>query len=238
MVFINSAILIWVYMTGWYFVAISKKRNDVADIAWGLGFILVTGFSLIFNPNIKLIISLILISFWGIRLATHIYNRNKNKKEDYRYEQWKNKAYIKVFMTQGFFMWLMCWPILGSKGNVEWFNLVGILLWMIGYYFEVVADRQLKKFISNPKNKGKIMQSGLWAYSRHPNYFGEVTMWWGIWLLNFNLNWWTLVGPATITFLILQVSGVPLLERKYKDNKEFEDYKKRVSVFVPWKPKK
>ncbi|KKQ30066.1 MAG: hypothetical protein US68_C0012G0006 [Candidatus Shapirobacteria bacterium GW2011_GWE1_38_10] len=225
-------------MTGWYFVAISKKRNDVADIAWGLGFILVTGFSLIFNPNIKLIISLILISFWGIRLATHIYNRNKNKKEDYRYEQWKNKAYIKVFMTQGFFMWLMCWPILGSKGNVEWFNLVGILLWMIGYYFEVVADRQLKKFISNPKNKGKIMQSGLWAYSRHPNYFGEVTMWWGIWLLNFNLNWWTLVGPATITFLILQVSGVPLLERKYKDNKEFEDYKKRVSVFVPWKPKK
>lgn len=225
-------------MMGWYLVALSKKRNDVADIAWGLGFILVTIFNLIFNPISKLFISLILISFWGIRLASHIYKRNKNRKEDYRYEQWKNNAYTKVFITQGFFMWLIGWPILASKGNMEWFNLAGILVWIIGFYFEVVADRQLKKFVSNPKNKGKIMQKGLWAYSRHPNYFGEVTMWWGIWLLNFNFNWWTLIGPATITFLILQVSGVPLLEKKYKDNKEFEDYKKRVSVFVPWKPKK
>lgn len=238
MVFLSSIILIWIYMTGWYLVATVKKRNDIADTAWGLGFILVNIFSLMFNPSIKLLISLILISFWGIRLATHIYNRNKNKKEDYRYEQWKNNAYTKVFMTQGFFMWLICWPILGSMGNMEWFNLVGILVWMIGFYFEVVGDRQLKKFISNPKNKGKIMQKGLWAYSRHPNYFGEVTMWWGIWLLNFNLNWWTIVGPLTISFLILKVSGVPLLEKKYQGNKEFEDYKKRVSVFIPWKPKK
>jgi steroid 5-alpha reductase family enzyme len=237
MVFLNSAILIWVYMTLWYGVSVLKKRNDIADIAWGLGFILVAGFSLIFNPNIKLMISLILISFWGIRLATHIYKRNKNKKEDYRYEQWKNNAYFKVFVTQGFFMWLICWPILGSKENIEWFNLIGIAVWVVGYYFEVVADRQLKEFIGQAKNKGKIMQEGLWAYSRHPNYFGEVTMWWGIWLLNLNLNWWTIVGPLTITFLILKVSGVPLLEKKYEGNKEFENYKKRVSVFIPWWPK-
>lgn len=224
-------------MTLWYGVSVLKKRNDIADIAWGLGFILVAGFSLIFNPNIKLMISLILISFWGIRLATHIYKRNKNKKEDYRYEQWKNNAYFKVFVTQGFFMWLICWPILGSKENIEWFNLIGIAVWVVGYYFEVVADRQLKEFIGQAKNKGKIMQEGLWAYSRHPNYFGEVTMWWGIWLLNLNLNWWTIVGPLTITFLILKVSGVPLLEKKYEGNKEFENYKKRVSVFIPWWPK-
>jgi len=238
MVLIYSAILIWIYMTAWYLVSIVKKRNDIADTAWGLGFILVTIFSLVSNPSTKLLISLVLILAWGIRLAVHIYNRNKNKKEDYRYEKWKNNAYFKVFITQGFFMWLICWPILGSKENIEWFNLIGILVWMIGYYFEVVADRQLKDFISNSKNKGKIMQNGLWGYSRHPNYFGEVTMWWGIWLLNFNLNWWTIVGPLTITFLILKVSGVPLLEKKYKGNKEFEDYKKRVSVFIPWKTKK
>jgi steroid 5-alpha reductase family enzyme len=110
---------------------------------------------------------------------------------------------------------------------------VGVLVWLVGFYFEAVGDWQLKKFIKNPENKGKIMQSGLWAYSRHPNYFGEVTMWWGIWLLNFSQNWWTVVGPMTITFLILKVSGVPLLEKKYEGNKEFEDYKKRTSIFLP-----
>jgi steroid 5-alpha reductase family enzyme len=135
-------------------------------------------------------------------------------------------------------MWLICWPILGSKNSLEWFNFIGIIVWLIGFYFEATADKQLKEFIKNPKNKGKIMQSGLWAYSRHPNYFGEVTMWWGIWLLNLNPNWWTILGPLTITFLILKVSGVPLLEKKYQGNSEFEDYKKRVSVFIPWKPKK
>jgi steroid 5-alpha reductase family enzyme len=225
-------------MTLWYGMAVLKKRNDIADIAWGLGFILVAGFSLFSNPGPKLIISLILITIWGARLALHIYNRNKNKKEDYRYEQWKNNAYFKVFITQGFFMWLISWPLIISGGIFKWFNVFGILVWLIGFYFEATADKQLRSFIKNPKNKGRIMQSGLWAYSRHPNYFGEVTMWWGIWLLNQNSNWLSIVGPLTITFLILKVSGVPLLEKKYQDNQEFQTYKQKVSVFIPWWPKK
>jgi len=147
-------------------------------------------------------------------------------------------AYTKVFITQGFFMWLISWSLLWSDQNLKWFNLAGVIVWAAGFYFEATADKQLKQFLQNPKNKGKIMQSGLWAYSRHPNYFGEVTMWWGIWLLNFNPNWWTILGPLTITFLILRVSGVPLLEKKYEGRSEFEDYKKRVSIFIPWKPKK
>jgi steroid 5-alpha reductase family enzyme len=235
---ISSAILIWLYMSGWYLLSLLKKRNDIADIAWGLGFILVTVFNLIFNPIIKLFISLILISIWGIRLANHIYNRNKNKKEDSRYEKFKSNPYFKVFITQGFFMWLICLPIINSIGTLKWFNLFGILIWVIGFYFESRADKELKDFINKPSNKGKIMQSGLWAYSRHPNYFGEVTMWWGIWILNLSNLWWTVLGPLTITFLILKVSGVPLLEKKYEGNKEFQDYKKRVSVFIPWLPKK
>jgi len=224
-------------MTIWYLVSVVKKRNDIADTAWGLGFILVAIFNLIFNPGLKLLISLVLISIWGTRLAVYIYNRNKNKKEDSRYQQWKNNAYFKVFITQGFFMWLICWPVLLSKYELKWFNFIGIIIWIIGFYFESTADKQLREFIRNPGNKGKIMQNGLWAYSRHPNYFGEVTMWWGIWLLNQNSNWWAIVGPLTITFLILKVSGIPLLENKYKNNPEFVDYQKRVSVFVPWKPK-
>lgn len=233
MVLINAAILVWLYMTAWYGVSVIKKRNDIADTAWGLGFILVTVFVLIFNQSLKLLISLILISIWGIRLALHIYNRNKNKKEDYRYDQWKKNPYFKVFITQGFFMWLICLPVLASKNSLIWFNLIGILIWLIGFYFESTADRQLKDFIKNPENKGKIMQSGLWSYSRHPNYFGEVTMWWGIWLLNFSSNWWTIIGPLTITVLILFVSGIPLLEKKYENDKEFQKYKSKTSVFFP-----
>lgn len=224
-------------MTLWYGLSVIKKRNDIADIAWGLGFILVTIFNLILNPGLKLLISLVLVSIWGARLALHIYHRNKSKKEDYRYRKWKHDAYLKVFITQGFFMWLICWPILGSRPGLHWFNLMGILIWLVGFYFEATADRQLREFISNPTNKGKIMQSGLWAYSRHPNYFGEVTMWWGIWLLNLSSNWWTIVGPLTITFLILKVSGIPLLEQKYEGNQEFAEYQKRVSVFIPRPPK-
>jgi steroid 5-alpha reductase family enzyme len=235
---ITTAFLIWIYMTIWYGLSIFKKRNDIADTAWGLGFILVAIYNFLFNPSFKLLISFILVSIWGLRLAIHIYNRNKNKKEDYRYKQWKNNAYLKVFITQGFFMWLICWPIIFSQQNLNWLNILGIFIWITGFYFEATADKQLKKFINNPKNKGKIMQSGLWAHSRHPNYFGEVTMWWGIWLINLNPNWWAIVGPLTITFLILKVSGVPLLEKKYEGNPEFEKYKKKVSVFIPWWPKK
>ena len=234
MALICSAILVWFYMSFWYVLSVFKKRNDIADIAWGLGFIVVTIFNLIFNPTSKLFVSLVLVSIWGIRLASHIYNRNKNKKEDSRYESFKSNPYFKVFILQGFFMWLICWPVIFSVASFKWFNLFGVLIWLIGFYFESTADRQLKEFIQNHNNQGKIMQSGLWAYSRHPNYFGEVTMWWGIWLLKFNSNWLTIVGPATITFLILKVSGVPLLEKKYEGNVEFENYKKRVSVFVPW----
>jgi len=238
MAFLNSAVLIWCYMTSWYLISVSKKRNDIADIAWGLGFILVAGFNLILNPNTKLLISFLLIIIWGTRLSLHIYHRNKNKAEDYRYKQWKNNAYLKVFMTQGFFMWLICWPVINSFGNLKWFNSLGILIWIIGFWFESLADKQLKDFIKNPKNKGKIMQSGLWAYSRHPNYFGEVTLWWGIFLLNLGNSYWTIIGPLTITFLITKVSGIPLLEKKYEGNKEFQDYKNKVSPFIPWVQKK
>lgn len=238
MVLINTAILIWVYMTVWYIISVLKKRSDIADTAWGLGFILVTIFVFIFNQSTKLFFSLTLISIWGIRLSIHIYNRNKNKKEDYRYQQLKRNPYFKVFITQGFFMWLICFPIILSNNKLHLLNLVGILIWIIGFYFEATADKQLKEFIKNPKNKGKIMQSGLWSYSRHPNYFGEVTMWWGIWLLNFSSNLLTIIGPLIITILILKVSGIPLLEKKYENNEEFKNYKKRVSIFIPCCPKK
>ena len=239
MIFWLSLILVWVYMTGWYFFSLVKKRNDIADTAWGIGFILLSLFCLILNPTLKQLITFVLIFIWGSRLSWHIHQRNKNKPEDYRYQQFSKNAYIKVFMIQGFLLWLISFSYVFSQKSFSWFNLLGIFIWLFGFSFESIADRQLKIFLSNSKNKGKIMQSGLWAYSRHPNYFGESLLWWGIWLinLNFNQNWWTIIGPITITYLITQVSGIPLLENKMANNPEFKNYQRRVSVFIPWFPR-
>lgn len=238
MVLIISAILVWVYMTAWYVVSFVQKRNDIADVAWGLGFILISLYSLLVNQTSKLFFSFLLVSVWGIRLAVHIYQRNKNKKEDKRYQTFQDSPYVKVFLTQGFLMWLISLPIIASRGQIQWFNWFGILIWLFGFYFESRADRELRDFLQDKKKKGRIMKSGLWALSRHPNYFGEVVLWWGIWLLHLDTSWWTIVGPLTISFLILKVSGVPILEKRYEGNTEFEEYKKRVSVFFPWWPKK
>lgn len=235
-----SLILVWVYMTTWYLFSLYKKRNDIADTAWGIGFMVLSLFCFILNSTLKQLLTFVLIFIWGFRLSWHIYKRNKNKSEDYRYEKFKKNSYLTVFMTQGFLLWLISFSYIFSNLNFFWFNYLGVLVWIVGFYFEAIADFQLKNFLKNPKNKGEILQSGLWAYSRHPNYFGESLLWWGIWLLNLNLtqNWWTIVGPITITYLITKVSGVPLLENKMSQNPKFKDYQRRVSVFIPWFPKK
>lgn len=242
---ITSAILVWLYMTSWYAISISKKRNDIADIAWGLGFVLVA-FCNLFTGYLSFqsVLIVFLTTVWGGRLALHIYQRNKNKKEDFRYQAFKSNPYLKVYMLQGLFMFLISLPIIFISHldvtDWSWVNTIGIFIWVIGFYFESVGDGQLKSFLNNPQNKGKIMDQGLWKYTRHPNYFGEVTLWWGIWLISFyNSNSFIgIIGPLTITTLILFVSGIPLLEKKYQGNKLFDIYKSKTSVFIPWFHKK
>ena len=118
-------------------------------------------------------------------------------------------------------------------------DYIGIIIWIVGYYFEVTGDAQLKAFISKKENKGKLMKSGLWKYTRHPNYFGEATMWWGIFLIAFNVGgiFPAIISPLLITYLLLFVSGVPLLEKKYKDHPEWPEYSRKTSKFIPMPPK-
>lgn len=241
------------YMNLWFVISLLKKRNDVADIAWGLGFILIawTSFFLNGNSNNRGLLLCILISIWGLRLAFHIYNRNKGKTEDYRYLAWRQewgdwfyiRSYFQVYLLQGFFLFLIALPVILANNAAD-FNIgildgFGFLIWLIGFYFEVVGDAQLAKFIKNPANKGRLIQTGLWAYSRHPNYFGEVTLWWGIWLMTLSASngWYGIISPIVITFLILKVSGIPMLEKKMEQNPDFADYKRRVSAFFPTKAK-
>lgn len=252
--YVILSLILFIYMNLWYIVSVLKKRNDVADIAWGLGFVVMVWSSFILSGNfeIRSILVNLLVTIWGVRLAWHIYSRNSKKKEDYRYLAWREewgewfivRSYLQVFMLQGLFLFLIVQPVLfinnSSGRGMGIMDVIGTLVWCIGFYFEVVGDLQLKKFISQPQNKGKIIQSGLWKYTRHPNYFGEVAMWWGYFIiaLSYPGSFFTVIGPATITFLILFVSGVPLLEKKYEGRADFEDYKKRTSMFFPLPPKK
>jgi steroid 5-alpha reductase family enzyme len=240
-------------MTAWFVAAQLKGRNDVADVAWGLGFILAAAVSLYFggvqSPRGLLVSALVLL--WGGRLALHIHARNRGKGEDPRYRQWREewgrwfvlRSFLQVFMLQGLLLVVVATPVVFINGSpptpLSWLDALGLFVWLTGFAFEAVADWQLLCFIRNPANRGRLMTSGLWRYSRHPNYFGEVTLWWGLWLMALNLpgGWWTVVGPLTITFLILTVSGIPMLEKHYEGRADFQDYKRRTSPFFPLPPR-
>jgi steroid 5-alpha reductase family enzyme len=251
--YLTLAFILFGYMTAWFVISLVKKRNDVADIAWGLGFVLLSWISLFISQTYiqRGFMVNILISIWGLRLARHIYRRNKGKPEDYRYLLWRKewgkwfyiRSYLQVYLLQGIFLFMIVLPALFINHTIwqPWglFDYVGVTIWLIGFYFESTGDAQLTRFIRDPSNKGKIMQDGLWKYTRHPNYFGEVTQWWGIFIISLSIpgGIFTLIGPLTISYLILFVSGVPLLEKKYAGRADFEEYKKRTSVFFPLPPK-
>ncbi len=246
--FLVAIFIIFVSANVGFIVSLIKKRNDVADIFWGLGFLVVAWTLFIFASsfNLRGLIVNLLVTIWGLRLALHIGWRNRGKGEDFRYKAWRKswgksfywRSYLQVFILQGLFLFLICVTIIFVNTRIAEFSLfdiLGLIIWLIGFFFEAVGDYQLLQFTKNPANKGKIIQSGLWKYTRHPNYFGEVVLWWGIFCfaLSVPFGFLTILSPLTITFLILYVSGIPMLEKKYENNPEFADYKKRTSAFFP-----
>lgn len=256
---LTCGLSILVYMTAGFIISILRGRNDIADIAWGLGFVMVAIIASTINDNLGSLapLSLSLVTIWGLRLAVHIFLRNMNKNEDFRYAKWRHdwgkffliRSYLQVFLLQGLLMFLVVLPVIITVGlphttDVSAWAAAGILVWVTGFYFEAVGDWQLAKFISDKTNKGKLMDRGLWKYTRHPNYFGEVTQWWGLWIvlcatsLPASYKLLGLVGPVTITTLILFVSGIPLLEKKYAKNAEYQKYAKKTNMFFPWSQKK
>ncbi|MBN2504068.1 MAG: DUF1295 domain-containing protein [Bacilli bacterium] len=257
---VGVVILLIIYFSVFFVIAQIKNNNSIVDIGWGLGFVLVSWFSLIYtilNPNLTLylfqIVVTVLVTLWGLRLFLYIGIRNFKKPEDYRYvemrEKWKGKnpqvqAFLRVFMAQAGFMFLISFPILAAYTSTKDVPLalviIGAIITLTGLFFEGVGDYQLRQFIKKAENKGKIMQSGLWKYTRHPNYFGETLIWWGLLVIVVLSTYGYLapVSPLLITYLLLFVSGIPLLEKRYKDNPEFQAYAAKTSVFFPWVPKK
>ncbi len=240
------------YVSVWFVISLLIKRNDIADIAWGLGFVGVVIFLFITQAQtLQSTIVYILTIIWGIRLAIHIGVRSKDKPEDFRYKKWRDewgkyfvlRSYLQVYLLQGFFMWIISVPIIvvsmAKNQPISPFMFVGSIVWLIGFAFESIGDYQLMQFIKHKQNKYDIMQTGLWKYTRHPNYFGEVLVWWGIFIMVLPLEYgcWTIISPINISYLLLYVSGIPMLEAKYKDHQAFQDYKKRTSAFFPMLPK-
>jgi steroid 5-alpha reductase family enzyme len=252
-----GGIALFGYMIICYLIALKKHDFSIVDIAYGLGFLVVAWIGLLSTGTWYLgqLIPVILVSIWGIRLSGHIYIRNKKKgKEDFRYQAMRKRwgpsanlqAFVKIFQFQGIIIYIIALPVLLTTIRIQtpqfpFCSLIGIIIWFFGFYFESVGDAQLKSFLRNPDNSGKIMQSGLWRYTRHPNYFGEATMWWGLFFIALSVDiiyaWITLISPVLITFLLLNVSGVPLLEKHYENNAEFQEYRQKTSKFFPWFPK-
>lgn len=251
---VAAASAVFVYMTAVFLVAILAKDNSIVDIAWGPGFILVAIVTFFLRPGFEarnvLISGLVIV--WGLRLATHITLRNRGRGEDFRYAKWRKdwgrwfipRSFLQIFMLQAIFMLIVSSPVIIANRSAAsgWtvLDALGCLLWLVGFLFEAVGDYQLTRFKQKPESKGKIMMTGLWKYTRHPNYFGEAALWWGVFLIALSVpgGWLSIISPLTIGFLLLKVSGIPMLEKKYAGNEEFADYARRTSPFFPWFPKK
>jgi len=253
-VFLMAALAIACQMVFLWLLSIPLRNVSIVDIGWGMGFVLVAWVAAPKTGGPPTVLYS-LVTVWGVRLAWHLWLRNHGKPEDYRYVAMREKhgssfvwsSLLRVFALQGVIMWLIALPIMvaGAEAISEpcWILTgCGCALWSIGMFFEVVGDWQLARFKSNADNQGKVMDSGLWKYTRHPNYFGEFLIWWGHWLVCLALNdptkiWWTIISPALMTFLLLKVSGVALLEKAMKKRSpEYESYIQRTSAFFPRRP--
>jgi steroid 5-alpha reductase family enzyme len=242
-----------IFVTILFVWSLIVKRNDIADVAWGTGIFIVALISYVYGTQSSLSLMLtILAGLWGLRLTLRIFLRNRKKGEDFRYKKWRDtwgawfylRSFLQVYVLQGLLMVVVGSSfihasILGDHYSMNAISIIGFLIWTLGYFFEVVGDWQLDRFIAQKSAPDEILSSGLWKYSRHPNYFGEVTMWWGIWLMiaTLPMGYVALISPLTITFLILKVSGIPLLEKNFLHNPKFQEYKKRTSAFFPLPPR-
>ena len=246
--------IIFSYMTLWYGVALYAKRYDVVDVAWGLGFVLLAWVSLALRGSYShaQLVSAVLVTIWGVRLAGHIGARIlKRPTEDYRYQAMRTKwgtradqtAYRAIFITQGLLIVLVGLPAVAisfSRSTTNIVTYLGWTVWVAGIVIEAVADWQLRQFIvSRAAKSHKPCTIGLWHYSRHPNYFGEIVTWWGAGAVAVSLGaWWGIIGAITITILITRVSGIPPLEKKQVKNKEYDAYRAHTSILIPLPLKK
>ncbi|OGO26512.1 MAG: hypothetical protein A2Y54_03520 [Chloroflexi bacterium RBG_16_51_16] len=254
-IFLRLGLVIQVFMLLVWLCSLALKDSSIVDIFWGPGFVLTNWVAFGLTPEgyfaRKSLLS-VLVTIWGLRLGLHILVRNLGKPEDFRYQAmrieggktWWWISYFKVFVLQGFLMWLIAAPLLAAQIHSEpqhltWIDAGAVVIWVIGFFFEAAGDWQLMHFKADPSNKGRVLNTGVWRYTRHPNYFGDAVQWWGFYFLAVSAGgWFTLFSPMLMTGLLLRVSGVTLLEKTLKATKpEYQRYINSTSPFLPWFPK-
>jgi len=252
----STAIAVVLLMLAVWGLSVWRRDASIVDIFWGLGFAMIAIVSYQigggYEPRARLSAALTVV--WGLRLGIYLAWRNWGAGEDYRYQAMRRNigerfwlvSLVTVFGLQGVLMWVISWPIqiaqaIPQPAALGGFEFVGVALWMTGFAFESIGDWQLARFKSDPANRGRVMDRGLWRYTRHPNYFGDALLWWGLFLIALPVTHggWTVISPMLMSTLLMRVSGVPLLERKLaKTRPEYADYVRRTSAFLPWPPKR
>lgn len=249
------AVTAGVFLVLWI-VSLRTRNASLVDIWWGPGFALIALLSFALTPEGALSrrqLVLVLTTIWGLRLGTHLLVRNTGKDEDFRYaamrKAWGHgfgmKSLTRVFLLQAVLMWVVSFPVQAAMrsatpATLGFFDWLGILVWAFGLFFETVGDLQLARFKKDPANADRVMDRGLWRFTRHPNYFGDACAWWGLWLIAFAVpgGFWSIVGPITMTVLLTSVSGVPMLERKIGERRPgYDEYARRTSAFLPRPPR-
>lgn len=239
-----------------WLVSLALRDTGVVDLFWGLGFVAAAGAAAatVQEPlTARGWAVLLLTAAWAFRLSAHIALRNRGRGEDPRYAAWRRehgsvwslRSLVTVFLFQGLLCWIVSLPLqaaITARGPGSWtpLDLAGGALWLIGFAWESVADYQLLRFKRSPGSRGRIMRRGLWAWSRHPNYFGEATLWWGFYLVAAATpgGWLTVVSPLLISFLLLRVSGVPMTDRLMEGRPEWGEYARHTPAFWPRPPRK
>jgi len=254
--FLLSGAAILLLMILLWLLSLALKNSSIVDIFWGTGFVITAWIVFALTPEGALARRLLLctlVTLWGLRLSLHILVRNWGKPEDFRYRAWREeagrpwwwKSFFKVFLLQGVLMWIVAAPLVAAQfpgrpaGLTVWDGL-GAAVWAIGFTFEAVGDWQLTRFKADPANKGKLLTSGVWRYTRHPNYFGDAAQWWGFFLIAVAAGgWWTIFSPIVMTTLLVRVSGVAMLEKSLATTKPgYREYIETTSAFIPRPPRR
>ena len=242
-------------IAGWL-VSLVRTNVTIVDSLWGLGFVLVAWLTGLYSDGFwgRNVLIAALVTIWGLRLSVYLSVRNWGKGEDPRYGGWREKSgpnfwivsLFKVFILQAIFLWvislvLQVGQLSAKPAQFTYLDVIGVVVWVFGFSFESVGDWQLARFKSNPSNRNRVMNTGLWAYTRHPNYFGEFLVWWGLYLVTLATpgNWWTILSPLIVTAVLLKMTGIPLTEKSLIERRPgYEDYIRHTSAFIPWRPAK
>ena len=256
MIFLWAFLSVMILMTALWLISIPLKNVSIVDIFWGVGYLVANTAYLLLSGDIftRKWMVFVLVSLWGLRLSLYLFYRNYGKGEDFRYQEFRKHfgahrywwfSFFQVFLLQGSLIAVVSLPLLGvntfTKSNeLNILDYIAIIVFIIGFFFEAVGDYQLSRFKNNPDNNGKVLNTGLWRYTRHPNYFGDAAVWWSFGLFSLASGaYWHIAGSLIMTYLIIKISGVSLLERSLKDTKpKYRDYVAKTSAFFPWFPKK